>query len=175
MSIFPSIARPILAVFLAAVVAAGPVAAKAAELEKVSFQAPRGTAFKVVMNGQTQSVGLAELESLGLYRVRTTSPWEVGTLTFEGPLFRDVVNYLGLADARAVILRAADGFTAEIPRTDWLDGPMLLATRREGKLLTRRDQGPTRVVYPQVDHPAYADPAYKSRWIWLIVSLEPVS
>jgi hypothetical protein len=175
MSIFSSIARQILALCLVAGFLVFPAAGGAVELEKVSFEPASGPAFKVVVNGQTQSVSLAELEGLGMYGVTTTTPWEPGTYTFEGPLFRDVVNYLGLAGAPGLILRAVDGFTAEIPRSDWISGPMLLATRRDGKLLTRREQGPTRAVYPEKDHPAYADPAYKARWIWLIVSLEPVS
>ncbi len=152
-----------------------PVIAMAAELPLVRFDAPEGKAFEVLIEGQVQSVSLAEIEGLGVYRTKTTSPWEAGEFIFEGPLLADVVAYIGLGDAAAIRVRAIDGFTVEIPREDWLSGPAMLATRRDGALLTRRDQGPVRMVYPRLAHPAFADPVYQSRWIWLIASIEAVN
>lgn len=149
-----------------------PLTLSAAELESVSFDPPSGPAFNLVVDGQTQTVTLAELESLGMYRATTTSPWEAGTFTFEGPLLRDVFTYLGIGDEDQVTIRAVDGFTTVIPQVDWRDGPVMLATRRDGESMNRRAQGPTRIVYPRIDFPAYADEVYKSRWIWLIVSVE---
>lgn len=146
--------------------------AQSAELEAVSFDPPNGPAFNVIIDGDTQPVTLAEIEGLGMYRATTTTPWEAGSFTFEGPLLGDVLTYLGLADREKIILRAVDGFTAAIPRVDWQDSPVLLATRRDGKLLSRRAQGPTRIVYPETDFPDYAVQEYKSRWIWLIASVE---
>lgn len=144
----------------------------AAELEVVQFGVPSGEAFKLMIDAETQSVSLAELEGLGMRRVTTSSPWEEGMLTFEGPLLADVVSYLGLDDVPFIKLRAIDGFVAEIPRSDWLDAPVVLATRQDGKLLSRRNQGPTRVIFPLVDYPQLSNEIHKGRWIWLISSLE---
>jgi len=152
-----------------------PAGTFAAELPIVRFEAPTGKAFDVIVEGETQSVSLAEIEGLGVYRTRTTTPWERGELLFEGPLLANVVKYIGLGDAPAIRIRALDGFTTDIPREDWLEGSVLLATRRDGKLLTRRDQGPVRVVYPQINTPAFATPLYKPRWIWLIATIEAVN
>lgn len=144
------------------------------ELEAVSFEPAIGPAFDLIVDGESQAVTLAEIEGLGMYRTTTTSPWEAGTFTFEGPMLRDVLTYLGVEDEPQLLLRAIDGFTATIPQVDWMDGPLLLATRRDGETLNRRAQGPTRIVYPQTEFPAYAAPEYKSRWIWLIASIETV-
>lgn len=151
-----------------------PQIAHSQELEAVTLEPATGPAFNLVVDGESQPVTLAEIEGLGMYRTTTTSPWEAGMFTFEGPMLRDVLTYLGVADEPQLLLRAIDGFTATIPRADWAEGPMLLATRRDGKTLNRRAQGPTRIVYPQTEFPAYAAPEYKSRWIWLIASIETV-
>lgn len=154
-----------------AVLAAGILPALA--LDPVSFPEPPDTvAFNVQKNGETIPVTLRQLEKLGLYRVTTPSPYEEGQLTFEGVLFRDVLKLVGLEGADSVALRAVDEYVQIIPHEDWTDGPLLLATRQDGKLLTRRTQGPTRLVYPLTDYPAFDTPIRKPRWVWLIKTLE---
>ena len=142
-------------------------------LEAVKFPEPPDTlAFNVLKSGKSTPVTLRQLESLGLYRVVTPSPFETGQLTFEGVLFRDVLKLVGLEEEKSVTLRAIDEYTQVIPQEDWTEGPLLLATRQDGKLLTRRTQGPTRLVYPINDHPAFDTPVRKPRWVWLIETLE---
>lgn len=130
-------------------------------------------AFVVITDTRESPVTVRELEALGLYRVTTTSPWEEGNLTFEGVLFSNVVEHLGLGEANAVRLRALDSYTQVIPRQDWVDKPLILATRQDGKQLTRRTQGPTRIIYPLPEYPAYNAALHDGRWVWLIDSVEP--
>jgi hypothetical protein len=145
----------------------------AAALEPVSFEEPPDTrAFDVKTNGKSIPVTLRQLEKLGLYRVTTPSPFEKGELTFEGVLFRDVLKLVGLEGEDSVTLRAIDEYVQVIPHEDWTEGPLLLATRQDGKLLTRRTQGPTRLVYPLNDYPPFDTPVRKPRWVWLIETLE---
>ncbi|RWP08253.1 MAG: hypothetical protein EOQ99_06070 [Mesorhizobium sp.] len=146
----------------------------AGALEPVDLpESPDTVAFNVQNNGKSVPVTLRQLEKLGLYRVTTASPFEKGQLTFEGVLFRDVLKLVGLEGEDSVVLRAVDEYVQIIPRQDWTEGPLLLATRQNGKLLTRRTQGPTRLVYPLNDHPAFDTPVHKPRWVWLIKTLEP--
>lgn len=173
MSISFSVFRRFLVPVLSLVLFVHPQLGFASDLETVSFEVPAGKAFDLVVGDNTQSVSLAELEGLGMYRVVTTSPWEKGELTFEGPMLLDVVAYLGLQDAPGLLFRAVDGFVAEIPKSDWQEGPVLLATRKDGNLMSRRNQGPTRIIYPLIAHPAFADDVHKGRWIWLIADIEP--
>jgi hypothetical protein len=154
-----------------AVLALGIVTAPA--LEAVTFpEPPDTTAFIVQTNGKSTPVTLRQLETLGLHRVVTPSPFEKGQLTFEGVLFRDVLKLLGLEGEKSVTLRAVDEYVQIIPHEDWTEGPLLLATRQDGKLLTRRTQGPTRLVYPINDYPAFDTPIRKPRWVWMIETLE---
>ncbi|WP_306257445.1 molybdopterin-dependent oxidoreductase [Pararhizobium sp. IMCC21322] len=131
-----------------------------------------GTTVTVVGDDGTIDVSVAELEAIGLMRVTTVSPWEKGELVFEGILFRDFLKKVGLDDAEEVLVRATDNYTQTIPRSDWTDGPLLLATRQNGKPLTLRTQGPVRLVYPILDHPEYDTPVHKRRWVWAITSIE---
>ncbi|MER9403041.1 molybdopterin-dependent oxidoreductase [Mesorhizobium caraganae] len=142
-------------------------------LEPASFPEPPETvAFNVQKDGKSIPITLRQLEKLGLYKVVTTSPFENGQLIFQGVLFRDVLKSVGLEDRDSVTLRAVDEYVQVIPHEDWTEGPLLLATRQDGELLTRRTQGPTRLIYPLKDHPAFDTPIRKPRWIWLIKTIE---
>ncbi|GLQ54179.1 molybdopterin-dependent oxidoreductase [Devosia nitrariae] len=151
------------------------LSAAAGALEPVTLpEAGATVAFKAINGDREVPVTVRELEALGLYRVTTTSPWEKGELVFEGVLFSDVVEHVGLGDADAIRLRGLDSYTQVIPREDWIDRPLILATRQNGELLTRRTQGPTRVVYPLSEYPAYDSAVHDGRWVWLIESMDPV-
>lgn len=167
-SMLPALGR---GAVIAAVLAFGSPPASA--LEPVSLdEPPDSVAFNVQKGGSATPVTLRQLEKLGLYRVTTPSPFEQGQLTFEGVLFSDALKLLGLEEEASVTLRAVDDYVQIIPREDWTEGPLLLATRQDGTPLTRRTQGPTRLVYPINDHPAFDTPIRKPRWVWLIKTLE---
>jgi hypothetical protein len=145
----------------------------AAALEPVTYpEPPDSVAFNVHKGGETVPVTLRQIEQLGLYSVTTGSPFEEGQLTFQGVLFRDALRLIGLEGEKSVTIRAEDDYVQIIPSEDWTEGPLLLATRQDGRLLTRRTQGPTRLVYPVNDYPAFDTPVRKPRWIWLIKTIE---
>ncbi|MCR9137070.1 MAG: molybdopterin-dependent oxidoreductase [Alphaproteobacteria bacterium] len=133
-----------------------------------------GRAFSVVRDAGKIEVDLAELSTLPRYRLLTDSPWEEGRQEFEGVLLRDVLDMLKMSDASAVIIHAVDNYSQRIPREDWQDYPTLLALRADGAFLGRREQGPTRLVYPVLDHPELDNPVHKNRWVWLIETVERV-
>jgi|GEM_PF-797767 len=131
-----------------------------------------GRAFSVVHGTVKTEVDLSDLSKLPRYKLLTDSPWEDGQQEFEGVLLRDVLALLQMSDAKAVIIYAMDNYSQRIPREDWLDYPTLLALRADGSFLTRRTKGPTRLVYPVLDHPELDNPVHKGRWIWLIETVE---
>lgn len=131
-----------------------------------------GRAFSAVHGTIKTEVDLSDLSKLPRYKLLTDSPWEDGQQEFEGVLLRDVLALLQMSDARAVIIYATDNYSQRIPREDWLDYPTLLALRADGSFLTRRTKGPTRLVYPVLDHPELDNPVHKGRWIWLIETVE---
>lgn len=145
----------------------------AGALERLQDQSvTSGRAFSVVQGSVTTEVDLSELSKLPRYRLLTDSPWEDGQQEFEGVLLRDVLAMLQMSDARAIIIHATDNYSQRIPREDWLDYPTLLALRADSAFLTRRTKGPTRLVYPVLDHPELDNPVHKGRWVWLIETLE---
>jgi hypothetical protein len=151
------------------------LASAASAVEPISLPpAEAVVAFWVTRGGEEVAVTVPELERLGLYRVTTESPWEKGKLTFEGVLLSDVVEYLGLGDAGALRVRALDDYSQDIPRQDWGDKPLILATRQDGKPLARRTQGPSRLVYPLSEYPGYDSAVHDARWVWLIKNIAPV-
>jgi hypothetical protein len=123
-------------------------------------------------DGRDRMLTVAELESLGIREVRTTSPWEEGRIVVAGPLLRDVLAHVGLADAPGIVVRSMDDYAPVIPRADWQDYPVILATRFDGKPLGRRHKGPTRIVYPLLAFPELATAERDARWVWLIASIE---
>lgn len=136
--------------------------------------ATSGPAFTIVNGPREMQIDLAQLSTLPQYRLLTDSPWEKGQQEFEGVLFRDVLELMQLEDADAVVVRAIDNYAQRIPRKDWADFPALLALRSNGVFLTRRNQGPARLVYPVLDYPELNNPVHKTRWVWLIKTIERV-
>jgi hypothetical protein len=122
--------------------------------------------------GGERHLTILELETLGTWQIRTTGPGFDGEILLEGPLLRDVLAHVGLVDAERIIVRSADTYAPELPRSDWRDFPVVLATRMHGTLLGRRYMGPTRIVYPNVDYPELASPDHQARSVWLITSIE---
>lgn len=151
-----------------------PGAVSAIEPAVADAAALPGATVSVLGDRGAVEVSVAELEAIGLKRVMTVSPWEKGELIFEGILFREFLEKVGLGDAKSVRVTATDNYTQTIPRKDWIDGPLLLATRQNGKPLTLRTQGPTRLVYPLLDHPQYDTDVHKRRWVWAITTIERV-
>lgn len=139
-------------------------AARAAE-SALTISSPTGT----------RNLSLAELEAMGMYRVTTRTFWPNDDGTYEGPLLSEVLKRAGLENSAGIRIVALDGFSQILPRKDWRTWPILLATRRDGKLLTVRDKGPFRVIYPRDMAPALGDTLYRLRWVWLVDRIEPAT
>lgn len=118
--------------------------------------------------GQLKRLYLSEVEAVGLYRVETDSFWEGDTGVFEGVLVRDLLAELGLEDTARLDISAFDDYRAEIPAEDWTRWPLMLATRRDGRPLSRRDKGPTRIIYPRSMSEELKEMKYRNRWVWWI-------
>lgn len=117
---------------------------------------------------------LAQLEGLGVHRVQTATFWPDDDGVYEGPRLADVLAASGLEDAERLRVTAKDGFSQVIAREDWSTWPLLLATRRSGQLLSTRQKGPLRVIYPRDMDRRLADPVYRLRWVWMVSQMEAV-
>lgn len=174
----PVIRRALLMLLLAGGLSAGwPVPGKAqpAVPEPVSLEPVKSRASieLVGSDGVAQTATFSEIESLGLHRVTTSTFWPADDGTYEGVLLSELLAKFGLDEARAIRISAADGFSQIMPREDWTRWPILLATRKDGRLMSRRNKGPFRIIYPRDSDPALADLSFRLRWVWLVKRIEP--
>jgi hypothetical protein len=165
--------RGVVAMALALVVLLGATAARADAIDP-----PRGAVLLTVTGRITNTTapGRAEfdramLEALGLHKVRTSTMWTDGVLTFEGPLLCDLLDRVGAA-GKTLVARALNDYWVEIPVEDCRKFPVVLALRRDGRDLERRDKGPIWVVYPRDDHAELRSEKVNTRWIWQLDRLE---
>lgn len=122
--------------------------------------------------GGERHYSLAELEALGLWEVATSTFWPGDEGVYQGALLSAVLADAGYAAAKALRVTALDGFSQELPRADWTDWPLLLATRRDARPIGRRDKGPLRLIYPRDMDGALHDTLYRLRWVWLVRRIE---
>ena len=153
-----------LALGVAAVVAvpAGPVAAGAPALELVGTDA------------QTLDLSLDDLAALPQVTVKTENEFSDGTVTYKGPLVRDVLAKLGLDKLDQVRFIAANDYYVDIPTDDFVKYDAILAMEANGEKLSRREKGPLWLMYPISDHAELKDPIYLRRLIWQVVRIEPL-
>jgi hypothetical protein len=114
---------------------------------------------------------LAMLQALGLAKVTTTTNWTDGRQVFEGVPARKLMEAVG-ARGTTVSAVAIDDYKVEIPLSDLMDYPVLLALSMNGVALTPRDKGPIWIVYPRDDIPALNDPKMDLRWVWQLKALD---
>ncbi len=152
----------LVALFLLALLAGG---ALASGPEVLSIAAPAGV----------RHFDLPQLEALGLKSLRTHTFWPADDGNYQGPLLADVLKSASIEQAGALRFTGLDGFSQIIPREDWVRWPLLLATRRDGKPISRHDKGPLRLIYPRDSDKTLEDPIYRLRWVWLLRSIEPVT
>lgn len=116
----------------------------------------------------------ADLALLPQASLRTGNEFTDGEHSYTGPLVRDVLRVVGLAEAGTVRFTAANDYTVEIPVADFDRYDAILARRLDGRPMSLRDKGPLWLMYPVSAHPELRDPIYVSRLIWQVVAVEAV-
>lgn len=140
--------------------------------------APKGDVILTV-TGQIKSTNhaaaadydLAMLEALPGRATVTETPWTKGTVKFEGPLGSALLDQLG-AEGTTLKITALNDYVVEVPVEDFRKWPVILATRKDGKLMPVRDKGPIFVIYPfDADRSLYNEKIF-SRSAWQVKSIE---
>ncbi|AJY44628.1 oxidoreductase [Martelella endophytica] len=114
---------------------------------------------------------MAMLDALPQRRFRTATIWTSGVSEFSGPTLTALLAFVG-AKGKTLRLTALNEYAVEMPAADaFADGP-ILATRKDGRTLSVRDNGPLWLIYPFDDEPAYKTEVTYSRSIWQLKSIE---
>lgn len=138
----------------------------AVQLEKINHQPATLT-----VDGETKSVySNADLEQFKTYAVTTRTPWRDAPATFEGVLLTDVLKKHGLDDASMIRMVAENDYIVDLPRSVWTDRPALIATRVDGKGLTRKERGPFYLVFPMDADPSTSGD-FENYWVWMIAKV----
>lgn len=109
----------------------------------------------------------AMLEALGISSIETTSPWSDGRRKFHGVLARDVMLAVG-AQGQLITAIGQDDYSVDIPASDFMRYPVLLALQMDGKYLQLRNQGPVLIVYPRDDYTELATPTLTRKSVGML-------
>lgn len=124
----------------------------------------------------TNQAGIAafDLDMLEALESRTTvtaTPWYDGTRSFSGPLGKALIDAVG-ATGTTLRVTAINDYVTEIPLADFLDHPVILATRLDGEHMSVREKGPIFVIYPFDEAPELNNETYYGRSAWQVKSIE---
>jgi hypothetical protein len=114
---------------------------------------------------------IAMLEALPQHTFTTHTPWTEHRVSFTGPLLRDLLEAVG-AHGRKLRATALDDYRAIIPIEDAYLYDVIVATRKNGSLMTVRDKGPLFIIYPFDQNPALKSLRFYERSIWQVNRLE---
>ena len=115
---------------------------------------------------------LAALDALSQAVIETSNEFVTGTAEFSGPLARDLVTEAGGDEDSTILLTAINEYQISVPASDFFNYDVVLATRMNGTVLSRRDKGPIWLMYPISDHSELQDSSVNSKLIWQLVKME---
>jgi len=119
-----------------------------------------------------QAFTLADLDALPQTQITTANEFADGKNIYSGPLARDFIALAGETDVDNVTITAINDYIIEIPLSDFLTYDVVLTTRMNGTLLSRRDKGPIWIMYPMDDNPELRNPIINARLVWQTKSME---
>lgn len=114
----------------------------------------------------------AMLVALPQHRIETSTPWTDGIKLFEGVLFADLLDFVGIDDAKTLRATALNEYEIVTPFSEVIEYGALLAMRMDGRPLTRRDKGPIWIVYPRDSNRRIQDEHHDARWVWQLTRID---
>ena len=113
---------------------------------------------------------MAMLEALPKTEVKTQNPWEQGVVTYEGVLFRDLLDYVD-ANGTVMSITALNDFRASLDIADTRTIDIVLAYKRNGEYMPVREKGPLFVVFPFTDNPALSVEFRFAQSVWQVTRI----
>ena len=114
---------------------------------------------------------LAGLESLGLEKFSTMTPWYKTKVEFEGVSLKKVLDLVA-AKGETLDLTALNDYTVKMPFDDSQKEPLIIAIKRDGKYMPVSDKGPLFVVYNFDAKKELQQKMYYSRSAWQLSKIE---
>lgn len=117
-------------------------------------------------------LSLGDLRGMPWTTVATRNRFNDKIVVYRGPLMRDVLARLGVAEAENVSLTAANDYSVEVPTADFREWNVIVAMEADGQPLPTRVTGPLWVIYPQSGHPELKGTVYAQRLVWQLVQID---
>lgn len=114
----------------------------------------------------------SELETFPTYRLTTTTPWRIQPATFDGVLLNDVLAAHGLQDTEVLRVEAENDYAVTLDKAVRDATPILLATRVDGRALSRRERGPILFVVGAEDY-ARLEVITERHLVWMARRIAP--
>ncbi len=121
--------------------------------------------------GDSAQFDLAMLDALPPGRFDGETPWTKGRTVFTGPLAAAVLDAVAATGANLRV-NALNNYDADIPAADFRDHAVILATLRDGAVMSIRERGPIWVIYPMDKEPALRTETIYTRSVWQVGSIE---
>lgn len=113
---------------------------------------------------------LKQLQSYPVTTIHTNTPWTDGVIEFEGVLLRDLLLSVK-SSGQKLIAEAINDYFVTIPMEDILNHDVIIAYKKDGKLMSIRNKGPLWIIYPWHDNPDLKTELHHSRSVWQLISL----
>ncbi|MDV3504208.1 hypothetical protein [Marinobacter sp. M-5] len=114
----------------------------------------------------------SELEAFPQSTVVTFSPYFDGDETFSGPTLTRVLEPFDVSGERNVTLKALNDYTVTGPLREILGLDAIVATRRNGKVMSVRDRGPFWIILPLSTRPELDDENFHRYMVWQLNGIE---
>ncbi|MGR3496423.1 hypothetical protein [Citreimonas sp.] len=163
---------------IAAALAVALVPASAGAVQSGGLPQPEGPVVVTISGAVTHTnnadgaaFDLAMLEALTGREAVVETPWYDGVQRFSGPTLKALLDAVGATgDTLRVI--ALNDYSADIPVSDAESYPVILATRRNGDVMSVRDKGPAFVIYPFDLVPELYNEMIFHRSVWQVTRIE---
>ena len=116
------------------------------------------------------SFDMAMLDALEGASFETTNPWRPEMNTYEGPLLRSILEFVGAGSTKLQAL-AIDDYSADIDVAEYEGFPVIVASQFNGERMRIRDLGPLWIMFPLSDYPELDTNKNKARAIWQLKSM----
>lgn len=112
------------------------------------------------------------LQSVGMVEYDVEDPFEGGTNTFKGVLFRDLLLLWQVEpDATQLTITALNDYEVQVPIALLKSYPVMLALQQNSQPMTRDYRGPAMLVAPHTQYPAVKELANQQYWVWQIATI----
>jgi hypothetical protein len=111
------------------------------------------------------------IEQLGEASFSTATPWYDGPHKFQGVPLAKLLDTVGAAGDRLVVI-ALNDYVTEIPFEDARKFGVILALKRDGQYMPVSDKGPLFIIYPFDSNSELKAQVYYKRSAWQVSQIE---